>query len=67
MNDYEKYVTEVNNIFKVLETLKNAWTNSDSLNLIEEVSEYKTLVIEAATLLQKQIKKSQSSQEEILE
>lgn len=67
MNDYEKYVTEVNNIFKVLETLKNAWTNSDSLNLIEEVSEYKTPVIEAATFLQKQIKKSQSSQEEILE
>lgn len=67
MNDYEKYVTEVNNIFKVLETLKNAWTNSDSLNLVEEISEYKTPVIEAASFLQNQIKKTTSSKEEILE
>ena len=36
MNDYEKYVTEVNNIFSLLEKLKNSWTNNDNLSSIDE-------------------------------
>lgn len=67
MNDYEKYVTEVNNIFKVVEKLKNSWTNSDSLNSIEQINEYKRPVIEAASFLKNQIKRSKAKGEEILE
>ena len=40
MNDYEKYVTEVNNIFSLLEKLKNSWTNNDNLSSIEEINEF---------------------------
>lgn len=34
MNDYEKYVTEINSIFSILEKLKASWKSSDSLSAI---------------------------------
>lgn len=54
MNNYEKYVTEVNNIFSILEQLKKGWNNEDNLNFIEDINEYKDSVIKTATFLQKQ-------------
>lgn len=57
MNDYEKYVTEVNNIFSLLEKLKNSWTNNDNLSSIEEISEFKNVVIRGANYLEKKDKK----------
>lgn len=66
MNDYEKYVTEVNNIFSILEKLKNSWTNNDSLDSIEEINEYKNSVISAATFLQEQSVKKTNNVEESL-
>ena len=57
MNDYEKYVTEVNNIFSLLEKLKNSWTNNDNLNSIEEINEFKNVVIRGANYLEKKDKK----------
>ncbi len=56
MNDYEKYVTEVNRIFSILEKLKNSWTNNDSLNTIEEINEFKNPVIQVASFLEKEAK-----------
>ncbi len=53
MNDYEKYVTEVNNIFSILEKLKNGWTNSDNLNHIEQINEFRRAVISGANFLEK--------------
>ncbi len=52
MNDYEQYVKEVNNIFSILEKLKNSWTNNDNLNHIEEINEYRKIVIRAANFLE---------------
>ncbi|MCI8346780.1 MAG: hypothetical protein HFJ12_02385 [Bacilli bacterium] len=66
MNDYEKYVTEVNNIFSILEKLKNSWTNNDSLSSIEDISEYKNPVIQIASFLQGQMKKDIEEDEELL-
>ena len=57
MNDYEKYVTEVNNIFSLLEKLKNRWTNNDNLSSIEEINEFKNVVIRGANYLEKKDKK----------
>jgi len=57
MNDYEKYVTEVNNIFSLLEKLKNSWTNNDNLSSIEEINEFKNVVIRGANYLEKKDKK----------
>lgn len=57
MNDYEKYVTEVNNIFSLLEKLKNTWTNNDNLSYIEEINEFKNVVIRGANYLEKKDKK----------
>ena len=57
MNDYKKYVTEVNNIFSLLEKLKNSWTNNDNLSSIEEINEFKNVVIRGANYLEKKDKK----------
>lgn len=57
MNDYEKYVTEINHIFSLLEKLKNSWTNNDNLNSIEEINEFKSVVIGGADYLEKKCKK----------
>lgn len=53
MNDYEKYVTEVNNIFAILEKLKNGWTANDNLTHIEQINEFKRVVINGANYLDK--------------
>jgi len=53
MSDYEKYVTEVNRIFSLLEKLKNNWTNNDSLNFIDDINEFKNVVIGGANYLDK--------------
>jgi hypothetical protein len=57
MNDYEKYVTEVNKIFSLLEKLKNSWTNNDNLSSIEDINEFKSAVIGGADYLDKISKK----------
>ena len=56
MNDYERYVTEVNSIFSILEKLKTSWKNNDNLGMIEEIYEHKNKVINAANYLQQQKK-----------
>lgn len=61
MNDYERYVTEVNSIFSILEKLKTSWKNSDNLDMIEEIYEHKNTVINAANYLQQQ-KKSENGE-----
>ena len=66
MNDYEKYVTEVNNIFAILEKLKNKCTNNDNLDSIETINEYKNSVIKTATFLQKQVKKVSNTKKELI-
>lgn len=53
MKEYDVYVKEVNNIFTVLEKLKNSWPNNDNLNHIEEINKFKKAVINGANYLDK--------------
>ena len=46
-----------NNIFSLLEKLKNSWTNNDNLSSIEEINEFKNVVIRGANYLEKKDKK----------
>ena len=52
MNNYEKFVTEINNIFAIIEKTKT-WDNNDNSALIDEINAYKKSVIHAASLIQK--------------
>lgn len=54
MKEYDIYIKEVNNIFSILEKLKNSWPNNDNLNHIEEINKYKKVVINGANYLEKQ-------------
>ena len=67
MNDYEKYVTEVNNIFSVLDKTKNGWTNNDNLSFIEEINEFKKSVIEGASIIQKTMNSKVNKNKEMVE
>lgn len=60
MGEYEKYVTEVNNIFALLEKLKANWKNNDNLAHIEQINEYRKAVIQGANYLEK-IKKNKGT------
>ncbi len=57
MNEYENYVKEVNNIFSILEKLKNSWSNNDSLNHIDEINQFKKIVIQGADFLEQESRK----------
>ncbi len=57
MNEYENYVKEVNNIFSILEKLKNSWSNNDSLNHIDEINQFKKIVIQSADFLEQESRK----------
>lgn len=61
MNDYERYVTEINNIFSILEKLKNSWTNNDNLNYIEKINEHKRTVINGASVLESKCRKKEKN------
>lgn len=57
MSEYENYVKEVNNIFSILEKLKNSWSNNDSLNHIDEINQFKKIVIQGADFLEQESRK----------
>lgn len=57
MNEYENYVKEVNNIFSIIEKLKNSWSNNDSLNHIDEINQFKKIVIQGADFLEQESRK----------
>lgn len=54
MSEYDVYVKEVNNVFSILEKLKNSWTDNDNFNHIEEINEFKKPIIQGANFLVKQ-------------
>lgn len=54
MSEYDVYVKEVNNVFSILEKLKNSWTDTDNFNHIEEINEFKKPIIQGANFLVKQ-------------
>lgn len=63
MSDYNKYVTAINKIFKIISQMKVSWTDQDNINYIESIEEYKKVVIDSAETFSN----SHSKQVEVME
>lgn len=48
MDDYNRYVTAVNKIYDYLEKMKAGWNNMDNKNYIDNIDDYKNIVISKA-------------------
>ena len=45
MNDYNDYVTAVNKIFDYLNKMRAGWSSQDNISHIENIEEYKRVVV----------------------
>ncbi|MCI8568838.1 MAG: hypothetical protein HFJ11_02515 [Bacilli bacterium] len=64
MSDYNKYVIAINKIFENLAKMKNGWNNSDNLNYIESIEEYKNIISTCSEILKtNNLKKSPNLEE----
>lgn len=54
MTEYEKYVKSVNKIFENINKMKSTWPDTDNQNLIENIEQYKQVVIDSANLFSKE-------------
>lgn len=48
MSDYNDYITAVNKIFDYITKVKAGWNNMDNMNYIENIEEYKDIVVSNA-------------------
>lgn len=53
MSDYNQYITAINKIFDYLAKMKAGWNSSDNLSYIENIEEYKQLVINSVDMFKK--------------
>ena len=51
MSDYETYVKEINNVYAILEKIKNSWNDTDNLDFVEEFLDYRKDVLEVAKII----------------
>ena len=56
MSEYDQYVTAVNKIFENITKLKTAIKNTDNLGMIENIEQYKQVLISSANLFSKEKK-----------
>ena len=45
MSEYNEYVTAVNKIFEYLNKMRTGWNSQDNLSHIENIEEYKRIVV----------------------
>ena len=50
MTEYKQYVEAVNKIFEYITVMKQDWPNPDNVSYIENIEQYKQLVIDSANL-----------------
>lgn len=55
MDKYNDYVKSINNIFGILEKLKEKIPNQDNINYIDSISEYKNAIVTNAEILKKPV------------
>lgn len=65
MSEYNKYVSAINKIFECTNKMKENWKNSDNISYIENIEEYKQVVIESAKLFENNTPISQPPMEEL--
>ncbi len=54
MSEYEQYVQSVNRIFEIINRMKSLLPEQDNLSLIENIEQYKQVVITNASLFSNQ-------------
>lgn len=54
MSEYEQYVESVNKIFELINKMKEALPEQDNQNLIENIEQYKQVVVNNANIFSKQ-------------
>ncbi len=54
MSEYEQYVQSVNKIFEIINRMKQVLPDQDNLSLIENIEQYKQVVITNASLFSNQ-------------
>lgn len=50
MSEYNQYITAINKIFDYLSKMKVGWTGLDNINYIENIEEYKNIVVNSLNL-----------------
>ena len=50
MTEYKQYVEAVNKIFEYITVMRQDWPNPDNVSYIENIEQYKQLVIDSANL-----------------
>lgn len=50
MTEYKQYVEAVNKIFEYITIMKQDWPNPDNISYIENIEQYKQVVIDSASL-----------------
>ncbi len=48
MQEYDKYVQAINKIYEYLNIMKSKWNNPDNHSYIENIEEYKPIVIKCS-------------------
>lgn len=63
--DYNQYANAVNRIFECINKMKSAWPNPTNVGNIEEIEEYKNVVVQKSQELQAQLNNSNPTMEEL--
>ena len=50
MTEYKQYVEAVNKIFEYITIMKQDWPNPDNISYLENIEQYKQVVIDSASL-----------------
>lgn len=65
MSEYDQYVAAVNKIFEYITKMKSAIKDQDNQSLIENIEQYKQIIINSANLFSKNQPPASNNMEEL--
>ncbi len=66
MSEYNQYITAINKIFDYLSKMKVGWTGVDNINYIENIEEYKNIVVNSLNLFTENPEVTNDNVQEVL-
>lgn len=66
MSEYNQYITAINKIFDYLSKMKVGWTGADNINYIENIEEYKNIVVNSLNLFTENPEVTNDNVQEVL-
>ena len=66
MSEYNRYITAINKIFDYLSKMKVGWTGVDNINYIENIEEYKNIVVNSLNLFTENPEVTNDNVQEVL-